>query len=883
MIPSFKAYLQGHNTAAVRLTCILCAALMPAGVTLDLLTNREKVWQFLGLRMVAAAVSLLILALSRLQALRRHSYLLIVTVILACTGSMEIMILSLGQAASSPYYAGLNLCILGAGLVYVWSGMQTLWVCLMVLAMWLIPALWVHPALWARPALYGAFFNNLYFLLLTSIIAVAANSMRYNLARREWEARTALDQASFELKQALERLRELDRLKNQFFANISHELRTPLALIRAPIEELIARGNLTESVDNTLQVVLRNAMRLHRLIDGLLDLARLEAGQLRLRVTALELPQLIKNIVAAFQPAIESLGLTLDLKLPETPLSEVVMGDSEKIEVVLTNLLGNAAKFSERGGQIEVRLRELPAEHVVELDVIDNGPGIPLGEQPFIFERFRRVESPGRKQGGAGIGLALVKELVELHGGTVSVDSAPGAGSCFTIRLRSGINHLRDQMASEGTGASASADARLPVSVNPALAHVTHGIDPRLESSGRNSSQTLSTLLPANMTDQGRAHIVLAEDNADMRGFLSELLAPYYNVTTVSDGKAALSAIQAQLPDLVLADVMMPHLSGIELCRELKGELRTRTIPVILLTARSGIDETMEGFGSGAADYLVKPFSPRELLVRVSVQLKVRRLTAQVANAARLSAVGTLAAGVAHEIKNPLNAISTGAAALRKRGELTPSLHNEVLDMIDECASRIAEITTALTDHARPADGEGVSAFDLRHGVETTLKLLSDRLRQGNFNVIRRYNSERFVLVRPRQLNQVFLNLLDNAMRATPSGGNIYLSLTETANGTILLTVGDDGTGVPPENRERIFDPFFTTRPPGEGTGLGLYLSRQIIEAHGGTLRVGSSESGGAEFAIELPLPSLQDTASLPSATSGPALRRQGAGQGAVA
>ncbi|MBL9003779.1 MAG: response regulator [Myxococcales bacterium] len=875
MTPSFTAYLQGHNAAAVRLTCILCAALMPAGVTLDLLTNREKVWEFLGLRLIAAAVSLLVLALSRLQALRRHSYLLIVAVILACTGSMEIMILRLGQAASSPYYAGLNLCILGAGLVYVWSGMQTLWVCLAVMAMWLIPALL------ARPSLYGSFFNNLYFLVLTSIIAVAANSMRYNLAKREWEARTALDQASFELKQALERLRELDRLKNQFFANISHELRTPLALIRAPIEELIARANLPDSVDNTLQVVLRNALRLHRLIDGLLDLARLEAGQLHLRVSAIELPQLIKNIVAAFQPAIESLGLTLDLKLPETPVSEVVLGDSEKLEVVLTNLLGNAAKFTERGGHIEVRLRELPEKHAVEIDVIDDGPGIPLSDQPHVFERFRRVESPGRKQGGAGIGLALVKELVELHGGTVSVDSAPGAGACFTVRLKTGSEHLHARNNAESSGDSASADTRLPVSVNPALAHVTHGIDPRLEASGRTSSQTLGMLLPSNMTDQGRAHIVLAEDNADMRAFLSELLAPYYNVTTVTDGKSALTAIQSQLPDVVLADVMMPHLSGIELCRELKSDQRTRTIPVILLTARSGIDETMEGFSSGAADYLVKPFSPRELLVRVSVQLKVRRLTAQVANAARLSAVGTLAAGVAHEIKNPLNAISTGAAALRKRNELTPTLYGEVLDMIDECVQRIAEITTALTDHARPADGEGVSVFDLRHGLESTLKLLSDRLRHNSLHVVRRYDTERLVLVRPRQLNQVFLNLLDNAMRASPSGGNIYLSLSDTGRGTIRLTVGDDGPGVPPESRERIFDPFFTTRAPGEGTGLGLYLSRQIIEAHGGALRVGSSESGGAEFTVELPLPSADETRNLPSTLSGPGhLRHE---QGAVA
>ncbi len=875
MTADFKAYLQGPNAAAVRLTCILCAVLMPAGVLLDLLTNRPYVGEFLALRMAAAAVALLVLALSRLQRLARYSYLLIFGVILACTGSMEVMILRLGAAASSPYYAGLNLCILGSGLVYVWSGRQAFWVCLAVLIMWLTPALWT------RPPTYGAFFNNLYFLVLTSIIAVAANAMRYNLARREYEARTALDQASAELKAALERLRELDRLKNQFFANISHELRTPLALIRAPIEELTARGGLPEAAHKTLQVVLRNALRLHRLIDGLLDLARLEAGQLRLRVGAIDVPTLIQSVVAAFQPAAESMGLRLNLIMPEPPLTDVIMGDSEKIEVVLTNLLGNALKFTERGGSITVRVRAVDKEAAIEIDVMDDGPGIPLTEQPHIFERFRRVESPSRKQGGAGIGLALVKELIELHGGSVAVKSQLGQGACFTLRLRTGIAHLRNEILEPSASKTASADGRLPVVQNPALAHVTDGIDPKIEAP-RLSSQSMNALLP--YSEKALAHIVVAEDNADLRGFLYELLSPYYNVTLAADGRAALEAVQNRLPDLVLADVMMPHVSGTELCREIKQDLRTRAIPVILLTARSGLDETLEGFGHGAADYLVKPFSPRELLVRVGVQLKVRRLTAQVANAARLAAVGTLAAGVAHEIKNPLNAISTGAAALHRRNELTPVMQKEVLEMIEECVQRIAEITNALTDHARPADGEGLSIFDLRHGLETTLKLLVDRLRNSEVTVERRYRSERacVIMARPRQLNQVFLNLLDNAIRASPSGGHIYVTLSETEHNTLLLTVADEGSGVLPENRERIFDPFFTTRPPGEGTGLGLYLSRQIVEAHGGTLRVtsGNDPDCGAEFVVELPLglaAGSLGSGSSPSSASSASLRRQGA------
>ena len=847
MTADFKSYLQDYNYAAVRLTCILCAVLMPAGLSLDLFTNRQFVGEFLVLRMLAAAVSLGVLGLSRLSSLRRHSYLLITIVILACTGSIEVMIVRLGAASSSPYYAGLNLCILGSGLVYVWSGRQALVVCTLVLLMWLIPALW------GGPQLYGAFFNNLYFLVLTSIIAVAANVMRYNLAHREWQAKTALSRTSAELQTSIERIQELDRLKNQFFTNISHELRTPLALITAPIEEMLSRSGLPDIHRNALQVVLRNGLRLHRLIDGLLDLARLEAGQLRLRVTNLDLQQLVQSVVGAFQPAAESMGIKLELTLPDSPSPGSLMGDSEKLEVVLTNLLGNALKFTDRGGSIHVTLRHLA--DAVEIEIKDSGLGIPDSEQAYIFERFRRVESAGRKQGGAGIGLALVKELVELHGGSVTVSSKPGEGATFTVRLKLGNEHLRDDMMDSASHPPSHPPHELSLSARPhqALVHLDGALDPRLEPAAKgSSSQTIPVLVSGG--GHSRAHLLIAEDNVDLRKFLQELLAPYYHVTTACDGKAALESIHERLPDLVLADVMMPQMSGIELCQQIKRDLRWRTLPVILLTARSGIDETLEGFSHGADDYLVKPFSPRELLMRVAVQLKLRRLTAQVANAARLAAVGTLAAGVAHEIKNPLNAINTGAAALRKRGEMSPALQAEILDMMEECVGRISEITTALTEHARPADGEGLSLFDVQKGVDTTLRLLADRLRASSIQIVRDFRTDRLIVARPRQLNQVFLNLLDNAVRASPEGGRISLTLSETDRESLSLVVHDEGSGVPSENRERIFDPFFTTRAPGEGTGLGLYLSRQIIEAHGGSLRVGSVPGRGAAFIVELPV-----------------------------
>jgi signal transduction histidine kinase len=349
-----------------------------------------------------------------------------------------------------------------------------------------------------------------------------------------------------------------------------------------------------------------------------------------------------------------------------------------------------------------------------------------------------------------------------------------------------------------------------------------------------------------------RAHILVAEDNSDLRRFLQDLLALHYKVEAVADGRAALEAVRRQPPDLLLCDVMMPHLSGTELCHKLKADPQTQGLPIILLTARGSIEETLEGFAQGADDYLVKPFNPQELLVRVSVQLKLRRLSAQVAQHARLAAVGTLAAGVAHEIKNPLNAIHTGVAALRRKPD-SPG-RGELFDLLDECVGRIAEIATALTDHARPADGEGLSPCDLKVGLESTLRLLAERLREHGVQVVREYRTNQKVLGRPRQLNQVFLNLLDNALRASPQGGRIFLTVMDEGPDRVVVSVRDEGPGIGRDVRERIFDPFFTTRPPGEGTGLGLYLSRQIIDAHGGTLRVISEAGQGAEFRVELPV-----------------------------
>ena len=286
------------------------------------------------------------------------------------------------------------------------------------------------------------FYNNLYFLILTTAIAVPSTQMRYRSAQREFVAREALATTSTELEHALDRAREVDRLKNEFFANISHELRTPLTLILSPVDELLA--NMRPGAErDALKVVRRNATRLLRMIDDLLDLARLEAGGLRLRVSQVDMGTLAEQVAENAGPAAKSNGIEMAFSTEGEPAS--VFGDPHRIEIILTNLVGNAIKFTPSGGRIQVSVFHNSAG--TSVDVTDTGPGISREEQQRVFDRFHQTEtSERRSQGGVGIGLALAHELAQLHGGSLTLQSTLGKGSTFTLFLQSGKDHFHTEV-----------------------------------------------------------------------------------------------------------------------------------------------------------------------------------------------------------------------------------------------------------------------------------------------------------------------------------------------------------------------------------------------------------------------------------------------------
>jgi PAS domain S-box-containing protein len=422
-----------------------------------------------------------------------------------------------------------------------------------------------------------------------------------------------------EERKRAERLAELDQAKTTFFSNVSHEFRTPLTLMLNPLESVLASSDsLSPSDREQLEIAYRNSQRLLKLVNTLLDFSRIEAGRIQAVYEPTDLARLTADLAGVFRSAIERAGMRLQVDCPSLP--EPVYVDREMWEKIVLNLLSNAFKFTFEG-EIAVSLRAV--DHQIELEVRDTGTGIPAEELPHIFERFHRVKGArGRSYEGSGIGLALVQELVNLHSGSIRVNSAVEQGTCFTVTIPVGYAHLPSErigvtrtLASTATGAM------------PYVEEMLRWSSTSSESSDARASE-LSRSIPVQPQSSSTptARILLADDNADMRDYLQRLLSQPYQVETVANGVAALAAIRQQIPDLVLTDVMMPEMDGFELLQSLRSEPTTQDIPIILLSARAGEEARIEGLEIGSDDYLTKPFSARELLARVEANLKLAQL-----------------------------------------------------------------------------------------------------------------------------------------------------------------------------------------------------------------------------------------------------------------
>jgi signal transduction histidine kinase len=656
-------------------------------------------------------------------------------------------------------------------------------------------------------------------------------------------------------KQRAEDLAQLDRAKTAFFSNVSHEFRTPLTLILGPIEDALA-GERRALEGEQLDLIRRNALRLFKMVNTLLDFSRMEAGRAQASYVPTDLAALTTSLASAFQSAVEGAGLQFVVAC--SPLPEPVYVDTEMWEKIVLNLLSNAVKYTHRGA---IRVTLSGQAGGAQLTVSDSGIGIPEEELPRVFERFYRVRgTEGRSHEGTGIGLALVQELVKLHGGRVAASSRLGAGTTFTVWLPSGSAHLPDE--------------RIEHTPKP---RTTAGAAPFIEEARRwiaepddDTPRTAPTIddTPEAAPAAPSARILLVDDNADLRAYVAGLLRRVFpDVSVAANGLEALDKARAERPDLILSDVMMPVLDGFGLVRALRADERTRGTPIILLSARAGDEATVEGLRSGADDYLVKPFSARELLARVRTQLDMTRMRRELNERAiveqrlleTLKARDEWLTVVSHELRTPVTALTLSLQSLLRglgtRGD-NPRAQSTLKHL-----ERLLQQVEHLIDVAELASGHPLelSASELDLSALTADVAAEAREKAARVGCVLSLDAPASVLgVYDRsRLRQLLHQLLDNAIKFG-SGKPVELSVRrEIEQGTVrnVIRIIDHGGGIAAEDAERVFGRFeraASTRTHG-GFGLGLWLARQIASAHSGSITLARTDGGGTRVAVTLP------------------------------
>jgi signal transduction histidine kinase len=536
-------------------------------------------------------------------------------------------------------------------------------------------------------------------------------------------------------------------------------------------------------------------------------------------------------------------------------------------EKIVLNLISNAFKYTPEG---RVDVRQRTDGDLIVLEVADTGVGVEPDQVPHLFERFYRASGPwARSQEGTGIGLAVAKELTELHGGTISVDTAAGEGSRFVVSIpieEGGGEGIEEQPDPGQTSHIAEAFA------GEAINWLVPGPAEALRASAAAERTASSSADPApDGHGRGRTaevpEILVADDNADMRRYLERLLGRRYAVRLVADGSSALREARRRPPDLVLADVMMPGLDGFELLAELRADPELASLPIVLLSARAGEQASVEGIEAGADDYLAKPFTARELLARVGTNIALARARDEARDAERqarkkaeeaVNARARFMANTSHELRTPLNAVMaylelllTGAA-----GDI-PDAQRAYLERIRSGAEHLKQIIEEILTFARLEAGTErgvIREVDLADAVRDITALIRPLLDEKGLTLTLDVpDATRPVRTDVAKVRQILLNLLSNAYKYTEKGG-VTVRMGQASDDAVTLAVADTGPGIEAENRDRIFEAFWRgpSSESGGGTGLGLNVARTLARLLGGDITLDGSETGST-FTLTLP------------------------------
>ena len=851
----WRQWLLERNRRRIFVGLFIVLALYPCFGVLDWLLAPRAALEFLwGTRAAVLLATLAMFRLLKSRFLERHPDLVSGSYTLVVAGGISAMTLFMGGLASH-YYAGLSLVIIGTGLLFVWRPRTVLLTHTCIVASFVLPNLIAGTIGPLAEAI-----SNLAFLVGTAVVGGTGQIVLYRSQRDQVRSQAALEETKASLETAHDQLKALDSFKSQLFANITHEFKTPLAMVLAPLELILQgeMGELTASQQATFESMFRNGLKLLKMIGDLLDLSRLEDAKLRIKIAQHDLCDYLRGLTMQVQPLAERKGIELKLELSVE--SCVVWCDIERIERVFLNLLSNATKFTPPGGHIAVRVRDTGA--AAEVLVQDDGPGFPPDKSEQIFERFYQIDMGGsRRYGGTGIGLALAKEIVEVHGGRIFAESSPGAGARFTVQLLKDREHFRPEVLERRgpardvpSGSRANDRGLMDFAVQMAardeyrLLDIAEATDRRV--SIRDRDENL------------KAHVALVvDDTPDIIRLVHSSLRSHFKVIAAEDGLKGLEMAMRERPSLVVADLMMPGIDGLELTRRLRASEETRHIPVLMLTAKGDLDARVEGLETGVNAYLAKPFSPRELLTTARALVQQQSTTADIVLTQRMDSLETVASGLAHEINNPLNYLKNALARVRIDAQAliegsvtdlpkTASRMRELFDIAESGIKRIAGTVELMSSYGRAGYSRQMRPHDVfaaaREAVAVVLPATGRAVK-----VETDFSGDGTVECVPEEFNQVITNLLQNAIEAAPDVSGVVRLRGAVEGENVVISVKDNGPGVKPEDIARIFTPFFTTKGPGRGMGLGLTIAWRVVQSLGGTLEV--RPGPGAEFILRVP------------------------------
>ena len=614
-----------------RLAIYISMVLYPSFLILDWVYTPQFFRLFLIIRLVVVALHFVLLFLyTRIKTNRGYINLGMAMVVFDATG-IAIMIQIMGGFLTS-YYQGLNIIVMGMVVVIPFAFRESIILFALTWAGYVVPSFihlirgGTHDV--AQVGEWRFVVNNLFFLTSIILVGAAGSYVMDNIRRRELRSRIQLEETSEQLQKSNAKLKSLDELKTQFFANVNHELRTPLTLMLAPLGPMIEgqMGRVSAKMKDTLETIRHNGLKLLKLINNLLDLTKLEEGKMRLKLRTQDFAEYLSTLLTSVRPLADRKDIKLFFQHP--PHDVPITFDPDNFEKVVLNLLSNALKFTPERGRITVYLEE--KKTTVLLTVEDTGIGIPQNMLESIFDRFSQVDgSLSRAHEGTGIGLSLASEIVKLHGGDIRVESEMGKGSRFLVEIQKGDEHYSEDVLDRRV-------ADMPVTFKKRVSDVE---PPRVQDivSDYRKLQLVDLerieIGPETLfRDRSHEHSVLViDDNPEILKLMKLLLSEEFDLDIASSGEEGLTLMRKNLPDLVLSDVMMPGMDGHTFCRRVKEDGALKHIPVILVTARSGAEMLAQGIDSGADDYLAKPFDSVELKARIRSLLRMRKAEADLA------------------------------------------------------------------------------------------------------------------------------------------------------------------------------------------------------------------------------------------------------------